>query len=125
MLKSAVLESLSQSRSSTQHTPSFDVSLLDGARALASLPGELQPAPWQQAVLAKLGLAGPGASVEVSLGRGARLVDPRLLAATRVLCATDAAETRARTYGFDMVTAFLCWSENTSLCLCISSHASM
>ena len=44
--------------------------------------------PWQQAILAELGLVGPGANLEVLMG-GHDAVDPRLLAALRVLYTQD------------------------------------
>ena len=53
-------------------------------------------APWQQLLLAELRLQGPGANLEVSVGRQP-LVDPRLLAGVRILSASSAAELRGRT----------------------------
>ncbi|KAL6754076.1 hypothetical protein V8C86DRAFT_2713014 [Haematococcus lacustris] len=59
------------------------------------VPRGQQPSLWQSRVLAQLGLQGPGANLEVTLG-GSQLVDPRLVAATRVLLARSEAELQGR-----------------------------
>ncbi|GFH20538.1 NADPH:adrenodoxin mitochondrial isoform X1 [Haematococcus lacustris] len=75
----------------------FDLDLIQVGVELARVYGpdqkplELQPSRWQSRVLAQLGLQGPGANLEVTLG-GSQLVDPRLVAATRVLLARSEAE---------------------------------
>lgn len=53
-------------------------------------------APWQELLLSELRLQGPGANLEVSVGRQP-LVEPRLLAGVRILSATSAVELRGRT----------------------------
>ncbi|KAL6746522.1 hypothetical protein V8C86DRAFT_2940393 [Haematococcus lacustris] len=79
----------------------FDLDLIQVGVELARVYGpdqkplELQPSRWQSRVLAQLGLQGPGANLEVTLG-GSQLVDPRLVAATRVLLARSEAELQGR-----------------------------
>ncbi|KAJ9518421.1 hypothetical protein QJQ45_018445, partial [Haematococcus lacustris] len=62
---------------------------------LARLYGPDQKSLWRSRVLAQLGLQGPGAILESALG-GSQLVDPRLVAATRVLLARSEAELQGR-----------------------------
>jgi histone-lysine N-methyltransferase SETD3 len=59
----------------------------------ASDADELSAAPWQRAVLSELKLIGTGANLELNVG-GPSHVDPRLLAALRLLYCTDAGALR-------------------------------
>ncbi|CAK9140311.1 unnamed protein product [Ilex paraguariensis] len=68
----------------------YDAALLDAASMAAgvSSPNFSSPAPWQQQILSRLNLDGEGSVLKVSLG-GPELVEGRLLAAIRVLLASD------------------------------------
>uniref|UniRef100_A0A2N9H9S2 SET domain-containing protein n=1 Tax=Fagus sylvatica TaxID=28930 RepID=A0A2N9H9S2_FAGSY len=68
----------------------YDGALLDAASMAAgvSSPNFSVPAPWQQAILSQLNLDGEAPNLKVSLG-GPELVEGRLLAALRVLLASD------------------------------------
>ncbi|XP_059446299.1 uncharacterized protein LOC132177845 [Corylus avellana] len=68
----------------------YDGALLDAASMAAgvSSPNFSAPAPWQQKFLSQLNLDGEAPLLKVSLG-GQELVEGRLLAALRVLLATD------------------------------------
>lgn len=60
-----------------------------GASSYDTAPGDgVAAQAWQEAILAELGLVGPGANLEVLIG-GPDAVDPRLLAALRVLYVQD------------------------------------
>ena len=89
----------------------FTSGLLDFAREVAGLSGapfgspsraeqaaatgdDPAAAPWQRQLLSELRLWGPGADRELRMG-GPRMVDPRLLAALRVLYCQDPAALRA------------------------------
>lgn len=89
----------------------FAVSLLcacytQAAKTVAGLKAGADPAPWQQGALRTLGLVGEGANTEVSILRvtssgdggaaGGGPVEPRLLAAVRVLCARSHGDLMAR-----------------------------
>ncbi len=97
--------------SSSAHFPPSAIRLvlaLQGAKAFAGVgredaasneeadaaAGDLPPLPaWQQKELAALQLVGPGANLEVTIrhaGAEGGPFDPRLIAATRVLCAPNA-----------------------------------
>lgn len=62
-------------------------------QAGASAGDAIAAAPWQQLVLADLGLVGAHANLEILIG-GADAIDSRLLAALRVLYMQDAAQLR-------------------------------
>ncbi|GAU12915.1 hypothetical protein TSUD_74020 [Trifolium subterraneum] len=68
----------------------YDGALLDAASMAAgvSSPNFSTPAPWQQLVLSQLNLAGESPNLKVSLG-GQEIIEGRLLAALRVLLASD------------------------------------
>lgn len=68
----------------------YDPALLDAASMAAGIssPNFSSPAPWQQEILSQLQLEGDSSSLKVSLG-GPELVEGRLLAALRVLLASD------------------------------------
>ncbi|KAH8500581.1 hypothetical protein H0E87_015719 [Populus deltoides] len=68
----------------------YDGAFLDAASIAAgvSSPKFSSPAPWQQQFLSQLNLDGEAANLKVTLG-GQELVDGRLLAALRVLLASD------------------------------------
>ncbi|XP_058078500.1 uncharacterized protein LOC131226792 [Magnolia sinica] len=68
----------------------YDGVLLDAASMAAgvSSPSFSSPAHWQLEILSQLNLHGDGALLKVTLG-GPELIDGRLLAALRVLLATD------------------------------------
>ncbi|KAF5184433.1 Histone-lysine n-methyltransferase [Thalictrum thalictroides] len=68
----------------------YDGALLDAASMTAGItsPNFSSPLPWQQKILSQLSLHGEAASLKVSLG-GPELVDGRLLAALRVLLASN------------------------------------
>lgn len=68
----------------------YDGAFLDAASVAAgvSSPKFSSPAPWQQQFLSQLNLDGEAANLKVTLG-GQELVDGRLLAALRVLLASD------------------------------------
>ncbi|KAE8076360.1 hypothetical protein FH972_015016 [Carpinus fangiana] len=68
----------------------YDSALLDAASMAAgvSSPNFSAPAPWQQKFLSQLNLDGEAPLLKVSLG-GQELVEGRLLAALRVLLASD------------------------------------
>ncbi|XP_077236037.1 rubisco methyltransferase family protein isoform X2 [Tasmannia lanceolata] len=70
----------------------YDGVLLDAASMAAGVPSPnfSSPTQWQQQVLSQLNLHGDAALLKVSLG-GSELVDGRLLAALRVLLASDVA----------------------------------
>ena len=61
----------------------------------AGLAAAEDAAPWQKQHLQELALLGPGAMIEVSVGRQP-VAEPRLLAALRVLTATAASDVRGR-----------------------------
>ncbi|KAF5737766.1 Rubisco methyltransferase family protein isoform 3 [Tripterygium wilfordii] len=69
----------------------YDGALLDAASVATgiSLPNFSSPAPWQQQILSQLNLDGEAPNLKVRLG-GPELVEGRLLAALRVLFASDA-----------------------------------
>ncbi|KAM6562105.1 hypothetical protein CsatB_022103 [Cannabis sativa] len=71
----------------------YDGALLDAASMAAgvSSPNFSAPSPWQQRFLSQLGLEGEASNLKVSLG-GPELVEGRLLAALRVLLASDVTE---------------------------------
>jgi hypothetical protein len=82
----------------------------DGGEAL-----EISRPPWKRAVLAQLELEGPGANLEVGLG-GPQHVEPRLLAAARVLAAVQPSEVQGlgadvlgRWDRWDWLAALWCW----------------
>ena len=54
-----------------------------------------EAAPWQKQLLQQLALLGPGANVEVTIGRQPP-AEPRLLAALRTLSAVAASDVRQR-----------------------------
>ncbi|XP_028798450.1 actin-histidine N-methyltransferase-like isoform X2 [Neltuma alba] len=68
----------------------YDGAFLDAASMAAGIssPNFSAPASWQEQVLRKLNLAGGAPDLKVSLG-GLEIVDGRLLAALRVLLASD------------------------------------
>ncbi|KAJ9708525.1 hypothetical protein PVL29_000522 [Vitis rotundifolia] len=68
----------------------YDGALLDAASMAAGVmsPNFSSPAPWQQQILSQLNLDGEAPVLKVSLG-GSELVEGRLLAALRVLLASD------------------------------------
>ncbi|KAJ4973913.1 hypothetical protein NE237_007087 [Protea cynaroides] len=68
----------------------YDGALLDAASMAAgvSSPNFSSPAPWQQQILSQLNLEGEAANLKVTIG-GTELVEGRLLAALRVLLASD------------------------------------
>ncbi|PIA26667.1 hypothetical protein AQUCO_09100078v1 [Aquilegia coerulea] len=68
----------------------YDGALLDAASMTAGItsPNFSSPLPWQQQILSQLSLHGEAASLKVTLG-GPELVDGRLLAALRVLLASN------------------------------------
>mmetsp|Transcript_24988 Transcript_24988/g.54325 ORF Transcript_24988/g.54325 Transcript_24988/m.54325 type:complete len:401 (+) Transcript_24988:697-1899(+) len=79
----------------------FDVGLLQTGALIANVRDgdkdvDIRVAGWQRKILADLQLDGPGANLEVTLG-GEQHVDPRLLAAARVLLAKSEAEIQGRT----------------------------
>lgn len=65
------------------------------ARDADGKPLDIVAAKWQSKWLSQLGLSGPGANLEVSLG-GPQHVDSRLLAASRILVAKSEAEVEGR-----------------------------
>lgn len=70
----------------------YDGALLDAASMAAgvSSPNFSTPAPWQELILSQLNLAGETPDLKVSLG-GQEIIEGRLLAALRVLLASDMA----------------------------------
>ncbi|KAJ1437879.1 SET domain [Sesbania bispinosa] len=68
----------------------YDGALLDAASMAAgvSSPNFSAPAPWQDLILSQLNLAGEAPDLKVSLG-GQEIIEGRLLAALRVLLASD------------------------------------
>lgn len=68
----------------------YDGALLDAASLAAGVmsPNFSSPAPWQQQILSQLNLDGEAPVLKVNLG-GSELVEGRLLAALRVLLASD------------------------------------
>ncbi|XP_034685297.1 actin-histidine N-methyltransferase [Vitis riparia] len=68
----------------------YDGALLDAASMAAGVmsPNFSSPAPWQQQILSQLNLDGEAPVLKVCLG-GSELVEGRLLAALRVLLASD------------------------------------
>ncbi|XP_061351239.1 uncharacterized protein LOC133296297 isoform X1 [Gastrolobium bilobum] len=68
----------------------YDGALLDAASMAAgvSSPSFSSPAPWQELILSQLNLAGEAPDLKVSLG-GQEIVEGRLLAALRVLLASN------------------------------------
>ncbi|XP_043695423.1 actin-histidine N-methyltransferase [Telopea speciosissima] len=68
----------------------YDGALLDAASIAAGVasPNFSSPAPWQKQILSQLNLEGEAANLKVTLG-GTELVEGRLLAALRVLLASD------------------------------------
>ncbi|KAJ4845844.1 hypothetical protein Tsubulata_030820 [Turnera subulata] len=68
----------------------YDGALLDAASMAAgvSSPNFSSPTPWQQQILVQLKLDGEASNLKVNLG-GQQLVEGRLLAALRVLLASD------------------------------------
>ncbi|KMZ74099.1 Histone-lysine N-methyltransferase setd3 [Zostera marina] len=68
----------------------YDGSLLDASTMVSgvSSPSFSSPAPWQEKIISQLGLYGNDALLKVTLG-GLDLVDGRLLAALRVLLASN------------------------------------
>ncbi|OUZ99390.1 SET domain [Macleaya cordata] len=68
----------------------YDGALLDAASMAAGIPSPnfSSPTPWQQQILSRLNLHGEVSDLKVSLG-GPELVEGRLLAALRVLLASD------------------------------------
>ncbi|KAF5750117.1 histone-lysine N-methyltransferase setd3 isoform X2 [Tripterygium wilfordii] len=69
----------------------YDGALLDAASIATGIPSPnfSSPAPWQQQILFELNLEGEAPNLKVKLG-GPELVEGRLLAALRVLFASDA-----------------------------------
>lgn len=82
----------------------FDVGLLQAGAVVSNAtdalgaPLDMSPAPWRSEALRALRLEGPGADLELAVGRGQGpdLVDPRLVAAARVLVAREAGEVAGR-----------------------------
>ncbi|KAF7827574.1 histone-lysine N-methyltransferase setd3 [Senna tora] len=68
----------------------YDGAFLDAASMAAGVasPNFSAPAPWQEQILSELNLAGKAPDLKVSLG-GQEIVEGRLLAALRVLLASD------------------------------------
>ncbi|GLT90569.1 hypothetical protein SLE2022_084950 [Rubroshorea leprosula] len=68
----------------------YDGALIDAASMAAGIssPNFASPAPWQQQILSELNLDGEAPNLKVSIG-GPDLVDGRLLAALRVLLASN------------------------------------
>ncbi|GLI58700.1 hypothetical protein VaNZ11_000451, partial [Volvox africanus] len=85
----------------------FDVGLLQAGALVANVldasgaPLELSLTPWRLALLTELRLAGPRADTELNLGGGGEsgsssMVDPRLLAAARIMVARQEGEVVGR-----------------------------
>ncbi|CAL5215226.1 unnamed protein product [Lathyrus oleraceus] len=68
----------------------YDGALLEAASTAAgvSSPNFSTPAPWQELILSQLNLAGEAPDLKVSIG-GQEIIEGRLLAALRVLLASD------------------------------------
>ncbi|EFJ43131.1 hypothetical protein VOLCADRAFT_106928 [Volvox carteri f. nagariensis] len=79
----------------------FDIGLMQAGCLVANVtdaegpPRDLVITPWRQELLTELGLAGAAATLELNLG-GPDLLDPRLLAAARVMVARQAGEVAGR-----------------------------
>lgn len=66
-------------------------------QAFAGIGGSQQDLQaWQQHLLGQLNLLGPGAETEVCLAKKQPMLDPRLLAAVRIMSASDPQEVRNR-----------------------------